>query len=158
MIKISKMSDYAVVVLAELATRKVGHMSATAIAKNIKLPEPTVSKILKQLSKAGLVKSTRGVNGGYAPLFLPRQITVESIIRAIDGPISITECADLSAKDCSLIDSCSVRGRWNGVNTAIRSALEVVTLADMIEPRQAIVNNKEPMLFEGDKEQNYGGH
>ncbi|MGH1455272.1 MAG: SUF system Fe-S cluster assembly regulator [Alphaproteobacteria bacterium] len=132
MIRISKLADYAVVILVEMAKYDDKLVSASALAVNVCLPEPTVSKILKLLVRGGAVSSVRGSNGGYKLSRLSFDITIEDIITAVDGPIGITSCADGIAPDCSLGESCSVRGRWDDVNTAIRGALSDVSLADMI--------------------------
>lgn len=138
MLKITRMSDYAVVVLVELMQTETC-MSVSGLAQEMKLTEPTISKVLKALVQAGIVISTRGSNGGYSLAAAPQDISVEQIINAIDGPIAITDCANGNEPDCVLSDSCSIRGRWDGVNTAIRGVLSNVTLADMAGG----VNNKE---------------
>lgn len=132
MIRISKMADYAVVILAEMGRGEVRQMSSSSLSERVCIPEPTVSKILKILSKANLVCSMRGVNGGYS-LNLPiEQISMRDVISAVDGPIAITSCTDGHTPDCSLAQSCSTRGRWDKVNTVIIDALKQVSLADMI--------------------------
>ncbi|PCI56729.1 MAG: SUF system Fe-S cluster assembly regulator [Alphaproteobacteria bacterium] len=130
MLKITRMSDYAVVVLVELMQTK-SCMSVSGLAQEMKLTEPTISKVLKALVQAGIVISRRGSNGGYSLAASPQDISVEQIINAIDGPIAITDCANGNEPDCVLSDVCSIRGRWDGVNTAIRGVLSNVTLADM---------------------------
>ena len=131
MIKISKLADYAVVILAEMAKDSGALFNAPALSQLIRIPEPTVSKVLKLLVRGGVLSSVRGVNGGYRLIRGAEQITVEDIVTAVDGPVAITACADDGIPDCSLSDSCSVRGRWDDVNTAVRAALSGVTLADM---------------------------
>ena len=98
MLKLSKMTDYAVVILADMAEHNNKHndtlLSAHSLAQNTKLPEPTVSKVLKLLSKHNLVASSRGVNGGYALNKSPEDINMVHVIRATDGPINLTACVD----------------------------------------------------------------
>ena len=133
MIKISKLADYAVVILACLAKVPNGDvMSAAAISAETRLPEATVSKVLKLLGKGGVTQSLRGLNGGYALRVLPEEVTVADIITSVDGPIAITACVDGAEPDCSLAAACCVRGRWDDVNFAIRNVLEGLTLADMM--------------------------
>ncbi len=147
MIRISKMADYAVVILVCLSRRQDQMMSASAIAEDTKLPEPTVSKILKSLARENIVKSTRGTNGGYVLVDKADDLGVARIIEVMDGPIAITSCSDGHAPDCGLAGSCGVRGRWDDVNAVIREALENVSLADMSGKRN----------FEA-KEAAYGRH
>ena len=132
MIRISKLADYGVIILCSLAGCRDDVVSASIISERTSLPEPTVAKVLKLLSKGGLINSTRGIRGGYVLAHEPKDITVKDIVHSIDGPIMITSCVDGAEPDCTLSACCSVRGRWDGVNSAIRGALDSVTLADMI--------------------------
>ena len=132
MIRISKLADYAVVILSVMAEQPNKLMSATSVSEITKLPEPTVSKVLKLLSKSGLLESKRGTAGGYLLAKVAGEITIREIIRAIDGPVLITSCSDGEVPDCSLSECCTLRGKWDGVNEAVRSALDGVTLADMM--------------------------
>ncbi len=131
MIRISKMADYAVVLLAALAEEPEALVTASELAERTRLAEPTVSKVLKTLTRGEIIRSTRGINGGYSLSRGVSDITLEEIIRVVDGPVSVTACTDGAEPDCSLAGSCGVRGRWDGVNAAIRGALETVTLNDM---------------------------
>lgn len=147
MIKISRLADYAVVVLATLkdAGTKAGEvmMSAADISREAGLPEPTVSKVLKLLAKAGLVESVRGAGGGYHLGRPVADMTVSDVIMAVDGPISLTACVDGADHVCDYAVRCPVRGRWDEVNFAIREALENVALADML--RQPLCKGKNKM-------------
>ena len=132
MLKVSKLADYAVVVLATLSKGDSGLMTASGISGKTSLPEPTVAKVLKLLARAEIVQSVRGVNGGYKPLYNPSDLSVARIVTAVDGPISVTSCVDDQPDSCAHQSKCSMKGRWNNVNFAIRAALEGVTLADMM--------------------------
>lgn len=141
MLRISKMADYAVVILAVMGRGDKGKMSSTSLSAQSGLPEPTVSKILKILTKADIVSSSRGVTGGYSLTKPASEISMRCIIAAIDGPVSITACVEGQSSDCSLAEVCNVHGRWNGVNAAISSALEQVSLADMIQEHHKVASN-----------------
>ncbi len=132
MIRISKLADYAVVILTIMTSSDDELMSAAKLSMMSRVPEPTVSKILKMLSKGGIIESTRGIHGGYALSVNPSEVTVEDIINAIDGPVLITQCADGGDAVCSLGLECKMRGRWNEVNQAIRHALSSVSLRSII--------------------------
>ncbi len=138
MIKLSRLTDYAVVVLAEMA-RANGELSAASIlATKTGIPEPTVSKVLKTLSRNGLISSVRGVSGGYRLERAAGDIPVSLIIAAMEGPISLTSCVSGSHESCALEGKCSMHGRWNPVNAAINAALKEVTLAHMMLPSVVI--------------------
>jgi FeS assembly SUF system regulator len=133
MLKLGKLTDYAVVVLAEMAGSNGALLSAATLAARTELPEPTVSKILKTLASAGLVASVRGANGGYLLERAAASIPVTDIIAAMEGPVALTACAEGSHDSCARKGSCTVEARWNGVNKALNSALAKVTLADMVQ-------------------------
>ncbi len=134
MFRISKLADYAVVVLAEMAGRAEALMSAAVIAERTGVSEPTVAKVLKLLSREGVVQSVRGAGGGYRLSCPADEIAVVDIIEAIEGPIALTACVDGAEPDCALGGCCGVRGRWDTVNAALRSALGGIMLADIMRP------------------------
>ena len=132
MLRVSKLTDYATVVLTCLAAGD-DMMSAQALAERARLELPTVSKLLKQLAQAGLVASTRGINGGYRLVRAPERISIADIVTAMEGPIGMTECS-AHAGMCGHEPHCGVRVNWQRINQAIAGALESVTLADMVKP------------------------
>ena len=129
--KVNKLTDYATVVLIDMAAS--GAVRPThAISENTGIPLPTVAKLMKNLVRAGLVKSLRGVNGGYSLNQAAETVTVADVIEAIEGPIAITACVDTSEEHCSYETLCPVQGKWNRVNNAVTDALREVTLAEMV--------------------------
>lgn len=131
MIKISRLADYAVVILATMARSESERLSAAEISGLTGLPEPTVAKVLKNLSRQDLVESIRGAHGGYKMLKAPEDIEISAVIAAVDGPIMLTACVEPGQEDCDYAAKCSVKGRWNDVNEAVISALKNVSLSDM---------------------------
>lgn len=132
MIKLSKLTDYAVAILARMSKTDEGRVvSCTFLSEVTGVPEPTVAKILKILAKSGFVASTRGIRGGYRLDRPAEKITVADIITAMDGPIAVTACVEGGSNDCAMESKCPVRGNWEKVNRAVRAALEEVTLADI---------------------------
>lgn len=130
MLRISKLTDYGTVVLAELARGHSGFVSAADVAAATGLGLPTVSKLLKALAKAGLVTSTRGSHGGYRLARAAGEISAADVIDALEGPVSITEC---SAHDshCDYESMCRVGSAWQRINVAIRRALGEISLNDL---------------------------
>ena len=131
MLRISKLTDYGTVLLANLAVHHGAVCSAADVAAATGIALPTVSKILKSLARSGLVTSTRGANGGYQLSRSPRDISAADIIDALEGPVSITECSG-SNRRCEHEGVCSVGGAWQRVNIAIRRALDDVSLSDLL--------------------------
>ena len=130
MLRLSKLTDYAVVVLIRLSHGEAVQTSP-GIAAGIGLPEPTVAKVLKALACSGLVSSQRGARGGYRLARPLSAIPVTDVVAAIDGPIALTACVEGSGTGCDAECLCPVRGRWDLVNDAVRQALSRITLADM---------------------------
>lgn len=130
MLRISKMADYATVVLNCLSAEEKILLSSNEIAQQTHLGRPTVSKILKILLEAGLVISIRGVTGGYSLARPPQQITIAQVIAAIEGPTALTECS--STKLCTQNATCRVKYNWQTIHRFILNTLESVTLADML--------------------------
>jgi FeS assembly SUF system regulator len=132
MLRLSKLTDYAVVVLVRLAGAP-GVLTSPGIAAATGIPEPTVAKVLKILAGSGLVTSQRGAHGGYRLHRALDEIPVSDVINAIDGPIALTACVEGSVTECESQGLCPMRGRWDPVNDAIQQALNGITLADMQE-------------------------
>ena len=151
MIKLNKMTDYAVVCLGMLA-RNPGHsMSATELSKETGLTLSTVQKLLKLLMiKSELIIAQRGSQGGYILNKKSSDISVVQIIEALDGPISITACVDSSDNFCEVSNICFLGGKWNKVNEVIRNSLNDISLDDLLNPAGIfpIKSEKEPMLNE----------
>lgn len=129
MLRLSKLSDYAVVVLVRLS-RETGCQTSPCLASMTGLPEPTVAKVLKHLTSGGLVTSQRGARGGYRLSRPLTEIAIADVVTAIDGPIAIAACTEGGNGRCE-VEQCGVRGRWDPVNSAVLDALSRITLADM---------------------------
>ncbi len=134
MIRITKTTDYGIVLLTYMAESPEQRYNASELAEDTQLPSAMVSKILKILARENLLDSHRGVNGGYSLARGPREITVSEIIAALEGPIAITECIDDSPGECSQEPVCPLRSNWQLINNAIRSALDGLRLSDMARP------------------------
>lgn len=134
MLRLSKMTDYAVVVMGQLASRPDHRQSATSIAEKTGIPQATVGQVLKSLSIAELVDGARGAQGGYILCHPASKISVAEIVVAMDGPVAITACVDGADDPCSVQAGCLLRGSWDAVNVAIEDALKNVTLEEMLAP------------------------
>lgn len=153
MIRLNRLTDYAIVVLGQLAQLRetvesgaesgaesgeakaaeaAGSRTAAQLAQDTGVPLPTVSKVLKMLAHGKIIASQRGVAGGYTLSRDPRSITVAEIITAMEGPIALTACVDGAVGGCDVEALCAMRGNWDKVNRAIREALSAVTLQEML--------------------------
>jgi FeS assembly SUF system regulator len=138
MLRMSKLADYGTVVMAAMAREPQAVHSAAELADRLGIAAPTVSKILKTLAREGLVASTRGARGGYNLLCAPSGISVAQIIRAMDGPIGMTECSTTPGL-CAQESRCTVRANWARVNEAILGVLQGITLEQLNTPAHGTV-------------------
>lgn len=130
MLKISKLADYATMIMAYCAHAPEQSYTAKKIAEATKIQLPTVSKLLKLLTKEQLLLSHRGVQGGYQIAKPAKEISMANVIEAVDGPIALTEC-NHGVSDCGLIKNCSTKHSWQLINIAIQDALSKISLAQM---------------------------
>jgi FeS assembly SUF system regulator len=142
-IRLSRLTDYGIVLMAHLAGRPGGTHNAREVAADTQLPAPVVSKILKQLAREGLLVSHRGAKGGYGLARRPDQISAAEIITALEGPIGLTECS-VHPGQCMQEASCHVREPWQRINGVVRQALARVTLEELAEP-EAVAGRRVPL-------------
>jgi len=133
MLKIGRMTDYAMLVLSAMAKEPAEVMSASCLADHLRLPVPTVSKILKTLGDAGLVTSIRGADGGYHLGKPAASIHVAAVIEAMEGDFAMTECCE-STNLCSLGASCAMQENWLKINHLIKTLLSRLSILDMAGP------------------------
>jgi FeS assembly SUF system regulator len=133
--RLSKITDYGILLLAHLAGRDPGvHHNARELASEVELPLPVVSKILKLLARRGVLQSHRGSKGGYSLSRPATHISVTEMIEALEGPVALTECSS-SSSECIHEGTCPVRDPWQVINRVVQDALSDVYLADLVDPR-----------------------
>ena len=133
MLRVTKLTDYATVVLTALAAAPDRVHCAADLAERAGLEVPTVAKVLKPLAQAGLVEGFRGAHGGYRLAREAARISLIEIVEAMEGPLAMTQCS-LHADACGIEQSCGVRANWRRINDVVADALRGVTLADMLAP------------------------
>lgn len=131
MLKISKLSDYATTVMARMAASGVPS-SAAHLAIETQLTQTTVAKVLKVLSKAGLVHATRGASGGYQLARSAHAITVADILSAIEGPLALTDCTERQGH-CERAGFCRTKSHWHTINAAVLNALRAIQLSQLAQ-------------------------
>ena len=133
MIRITRETDYGIVLLSHLASAPAHEIhTARDLSRRAALPLPMVSKILKVLARSGLLVSHRGAKGGYGLARRPEDVSVGDVIRALEGPIGITECASSPGR-CEQEPICPVRSRWQEVSGAVREFLEKIPITHLTE-------------------------
>jgi FeS assembly SUF system regulator len=138
-LRISKLTDYGIVLLARFAREAPGTtLTAREMSESTALPHPVVSKMLKTLAAAGLLASHRGAKGGYSLAREPESVTVADILQALEGPLALMECS-AGPGHCGQESSCGVREPWQRINQTVRAALEGMTLAELAGPRARLI-------------------
>ena len=130
MLRVTKLTDYATLVMTVLAAAPDAVLSANELAERAGIELPTASKVLKPLAQAGLVDGFRGANGGYRLARDAREVSLADIVEAMEGPLAMTECS-IHEGQCGMEDSCNVRGNWQRVNDVIAKALRDISLHEM---------------------------
>ena len=130
MLRVTKLTDYATVVMAQLATHDT-IMSASELADKAGLEVPTVAKILKMLAQAQLIDAFRGSNGGYKLARSADEVNLYDIVECMEGPLGMTECS-LDESHCGIEHACTARANWRRINDVIIDALRAVTLNQLV--------------------------
>ena len=133
MLRVSKLADYAVLIMVFLARFNNQSHTAREIASHTSLSLPTVSKILKIMARGGLLISYRGITGGYGLAKVSNEISIAQILELIDGQFGLTECVHDKGM-CHLESVCSIKSNWRVINKKIYDALNKLTLSEMAEP------------------------
>ena len=137
MMKLSTKGRYGVIAMYDLALNSGDKtpISIKNVAERQQISEHYLEQLMGQLRKAGLVKSTRGAQGGYFLTRDPKEITIGDIIRVMEGPIAPVDC--LLSKDkndshyCAKCDACVTQGIWAKVADSISKVLDSITLEDL---------------------------
>lgn len=134
MVRLTRMADYAIVLMNQVAIAGGRPLNAGELAAETRVPRPTTTKILKSLTRAELLTSSRGMKGGYMLAFSPIDISVADIVAAVEGPIALTDCIEDAPGTCELESCCLVRDTLQIVNNTVRRALGEVSLDDLSTP------------------------
>ena len=133
MLRITKMTDYAVLILANLALHDNKLLTAKEIASETHISLPSTQKILKKLNRKNLVISKQGASGGYSLDPETKKLSVATLLEKLDGDLSITQCSS-NDDQCEVEDFCNIGNAWQMINQRGQWALNDITLGDLIHP------------------------
>ena len=133
MIRLSRLADYGVALMTQVASARRAVHSAQTLAAASGLPMPTVSKLLAALARGGLLEAIRGAKGGYRLARAPGAISIGEIVAAVDGPIALTQCIERWPGACDVEFICPSRRGWQAINDGVRRAFAAVSLAELVE-------------------------
>jgi FeS assembly SUF system regulator len=135
MVRLSKLTDYGMVLMSCFAESQPASLrTARDLAMESGLPLPTVTKLLKELLRSGLLVSHRGIKGGYSLARRAQEISLADIIAALEGPIALTECSTDVTGLCEFEPRCAIRKNQQLISQAVRGVLESLMLSDLIRP------------------------
>jgi FeS assembly SUF system regulator len=143
MLRLSKLTDYAIVILAYLATQPLQSANAKNIAQKTGISLPTTIKLLKRLTQEHVLRTHRGIKGGYQLAISPAAIPLQKIIQALEGQIALTACSHTN-HPCLIEKNCTIRDSWRKINIFIQDILLKISIADLLQPRklEAVLQQK----------------
>jgi Rrf2 family protein len=140
MIKLSRRLDYAILAVAHLATRgRSAPVSARALADTTRIPPAILANILKDLHHVGLVRSVRGVHGGYELAVAPDDLSIGRLLRALEGDVRLVECvpspgtaSPTSGSGCQIESTCPIKAPLRRVHERIHEVLDGLTFDQLL--------------------------
>lgn len=130
MLTISREADYAIRLVVHLATSEGERFQARALATAEKVPESFLFKILQMLTKHRLVRSYRGLGGGYQLAVDPTKLTLYRLLELVEGSTALNLCL-MSGVGCELQTQCAVHEIWARAQAQLRQTLEGATVAEL---------------------------
>ena len=155
MMRLSRLADFAIVLMTHMAQNPGVIHSAAEMAGATRLPGPAAAKVLARLCRKGLIGSARGVKGGYRLERPAAAISVDAIVSAVDGPVALTQCITPDSHRCEVEALCRSRVGLHAINRAVRKALEDVSLADIAMPAATLGAAARPMAAKPDQHREF---
>jgi len=139
MLRVNKASEYGVLALGLIGTQDKA-LSARQIADSLSLPFEITAKTLQRLKDSGLIESTMGTNGGYRLKQTLSEISFAQVIKALEGPVALVECADHSGgNECARTGTCGLQGGMKKLNLKLQELLESIKLDELVsDPEKRI--------------------
>ena len=129
---ITRNTDYAVRALCCIAERKQEVISADRLVKSLDMPRPFLRKILQTLTKAGLLNSSKGKDGGFTLALSPGEITLTDVMKIFQGPIKLNECT-FKKNICPYIKDCLLKKKIDEIEKEVIAKLKAITIASIIK-------------------------
>ena len=131
MLKISKKTEYAIIALVDMASNG-GKSLVTAkdLSERYRIPREILGKVLQRLAKNDLIDSQQGVKGGYQLRVPLSNININQVIRAVDGPIQLIDCALEDHASCGQIDYCNIKYPMEFIQSELVRFFKGITLQD----------------------------
>ena len=137
--KISRRLDYAILAVTHLASRsREVPVSARALADSTRIPPAILANILKDLTRTGIVRSARGVHGGYELATAADELSIGGLVRALEGDVRLVECVPMtrastvSTSPCQIEANCPVKAPLRRVHERIQELLDGLTFDQLL--------------------------
>lgn len=129
---ITRDTDYAVKSLVFIAKSKKDIVPVSTLVRKLKMPRPFLRRILQELNKNGIVKSYKGLGGGFQLALSPEEIFLTDIIKVFQGPARLNECI-FRKKICSDMSSCILRMKIDDIERQVISALNSINISSLMD-------------------------
>lgn len=144
--RIRRLTDYGIVLLVHMGAEPRRVFRASELSARTNLPQPTVGKLLRALTRKGLLASHRGARGGYRLAVSPDQVSIAQLIATLEGPLALTLCVPEAGgrTTCRHQSHCPAQSPWQRIQRAVLLALEDVSLGDMIGTGKGMLPAMQP--------------
>lgn len=133
LLRVSGRNHLGLILMAELASRHGSDvwLSLSELAGKMKMSEGYLEEVARALKEAGLIEGRKGPGGGYRLLIKPKEVSIESVLVALEGPLAMVDCQS-SDKGCPVEASCSSKSLWDFLHKDVVKTLRQTTLADVV--------------------------
>jgi len=129
---ITRNTDYAIRALCYIAEQKQEIISADRLVKSLEIPRPFLRKILQTLTKAGLLNSSKGKDGGFSLAVSPEEITLIEVMKIFQGPIRLSE-HKFKKNDCPHIKDCLLKKKIDEIEKEVIAKLKAITISSILK-------------------------
>ena len=130
MFTLSREADYAVRIMVHMASSAEERFQSKTLARDENIPESFLFKILQTLIRHGVLRSYRGVGGGYQLAIDPARLSLYQLLEMVEGPLELNLCV-VSGTGCDFTEQCGVHDVWDIAQAQLRKTLEGVSIAEL---------------------------
>ena len=129
---ITRDSDYAIRALCFMAQHHKKVVSVSDLVKSLHIPRPFLRKLLQVLNKKAILKSYKGIGGGFSLLKKPQKIGLVEVIEIFQGSIRLNECF-LKKLECPNTKKCSLRKKINAIEKYVIHELRSISIESLLQ-------------------------
>jgi Rrf2 family protein len=152
MLKLSKKTEYAIIALLDMAGNEDNQLTTVKdLSQKYNIPRDLMGKVMQNLVKQGLIMSQQGVKGGYKIARPAGEININSVIQAVDGPISLVDCKIHDRDNCDQLEFCNIKSPMHFIHSELLNFFNGITLDDFnkkFKRKQELVKIQSPLVPE----------